>query len=292
MAQTATQKRKPASRRTAPPKRSTNGGAGRAAKAVGKTKAVGKKVPGKAREAAETVTPSAPPGASRLARAAAGKALKAMSHGALRAGAAAVRTAADRAARTGKNAVETSLSRRLPIQVSIDVAVPLNVAWDEWATFESVTEGVHRIEDVERDDDQLYGRTAGRLSQEWQAEITDEREYESFAWRSVKGSDCAGLVTFHRLSDRLTRIELDLDVLPTNPAEAFALALHVAHHRAETELRRFKARVEFINPDVYEASLNGGEPKGNDPASDEPASENAPASGEPTSEDAEYDAAE
>ena len=108
-----------------------------------------------------------------------------------------------------------------------------------------------------------FGRTAGPRSVDWLADVVDEREQESFAWRSVEGSDCAGLVTFHRLSDRLTRIELDLDVLPTGAAEAVSLALRVADRRAETELRRFKAEVEFINPDVYadEIANNGDRPK-------------------------------
>ena len=34
------------------------------------------------------------------------------------------------------------------------------------------------------------------------------------------------------------------------------LSLHLAHRRAEADLRRFKAHVEFINPDVYE-NTNG-----------------------------------
>jgi uncharacterized membrane protein len=188
-----------------------------------------------------------------------------MARGALQASAAALRAAVDRAAQTGRDVVDSGLSRRLPIQVSIDVAVPLNVAWDEWMTFESMTEGVLRIEDVERDGDYLFGKTAPR-SEDWEAEIVDERQHESFAWRSVQGSDCAGLATFHRLSDRLTRIELDLDVLPTNPAETFALALHLAHHRAEVELRRFKARVEFISPDVYETNDDSEEPESDEEA--------------------------
>jgi uncharacterized membrane protein len=120
-------------------------------------------------------------------------------------------------------------------------------------TFEWMTEGVHRIVDVERDGDQLFGQLAGPRSADWEADIVDERDQQSFAWRSVAGSDCAGLVTFHRLSERLTRIELDLDVLPTNPAEAASLALRIGRRRAESELRRFKAHVEFINPDVYES---------------------------------------
>ena len=78
--------------------------------------------------------------------------------------------------------------------------------------------------------------------------------------RSQRGSDCAGLVTFHPLSERLTRLELQLDVVPSRLTEAAALALHLADHRAETELRIFKARLETISPDEYEDEL-GEEPE-------------------------------
>ena len=73
----------------------------------------------------------------------------------------------------------------------------------------------------------------------------------------MEGTDVAGLATFHQLSDRLTRIELDLDVVPTNPTEAMAMALHLAHRRAEADLRRFKAHVEFISPDAYQENGQG-----------------------------------
>jgi uncharacterized membrane protein len=208
---------------------------------------------------------------SHFARTAAKKALKVVARKTVQSGAGAIRLAADRAAGAGKSALKTGLSRRLPIQCSIDVAVPLRVAWDEWMNLGWLPEGVHRIEDVEREDDYLVGRISGPRSRNWEAEIVDERDQESFAWRSVEGSDCAGLVTFHQLSERLTRIELDLDVLPTNPAEALTLGSHLAHRRAETDLRRFKAHVEFINPDAYESatSQNGSEPEHRQESEDE-----------------------
>jgi uncharacterized membrane protein len=196
------------------------------------------------------------PTPKRLAKSAAKKAAKVVVKKALQSGAKVVRLAADRAAVAGQSAVAAGVSRRLPIQLSIDVAVPISVAWEEWRTWGLLPEGVHRIEDVERDGDTLLGHTAGPRPLDWEAEILDEREAESFAWRSVEGTDCAGLATFHQISERLTRIELDLDVLPTNPSQALTFALHLAHHHAEADLRRFKAHVEFINPDVYE-SKNG-----------------------------------
>lgn len=203
------------------------------------------------------------PAGRGLAGAAARKGLELIGRRALRSGAEAVRAAATHSAELSRRAFEAGANKRAPVQVSVDVAVPLKVAWDEWMTFSSLTEGIHQIDDVEREGDALIGRTAGSRPSDWAADILDEREQQSFAWRSVEGSDCAGLVTFHRLGDRLTRVELDLDVLPTRPGEALSLTLHLADRRAETDLRRFKAAVEFINPDVYEEALvqNGNRSK-------------------------------
>jgi uncharacterized membrane protein len=181
---------------------------------------------------------------------------------ALRNGARAARHAAvgavERAAGTSVEKV-TNRSRRLPIQRSIDVAVPVEVAWEQWMEFEHFPEGVHRVEDVERDDGRLTGHLDGITSRDWEAEVIEEREGQSFAWQSVEGSDAAGLVTFHELSDRLTRIELTLDVRPTDLLEAAALTLRLADHRVETELRRFKTDVELLSPDAYDELVGGEE---------------------------------
>lgn len=143
--------------------------------------------------------------------------------------------------------------RQLPVQRSIDVAVPLEVAYSEWMKLDSLPEGAHRVENIKRREDHLVGRLNGlREPRRWEAEIRDERPNESFAWRSTRGSDVAGLITFHRLAERLTRLELGLDVVPTRVTEAASLALHLADRRAESELRRFKLRVETIDPAQYE----------------------------------------
>jgi uncharacterized membrane protein len=167
-----------------------------------------------------------------------------------------VRNAVGGAAGSVRERAATPLAsrvRRIPIQLSIDVAVPLPVAWDEWMTLEALPEGMHRVEEIERDgDDVLVGRLSGvKVDDYWEAEVLDERQDQSFAWRSSDGSDCAGLVTFHALAERLTRVELELDVIPTRMGEAAGLALHLADRRAERELRAFKARVEKISPDDY-----------------------------------------
>jgi uncharacterized membrane protein len=142
--------------------------------------------------------------------------------------------------------------RSLPIQCSIDIAVPLELAYEEWMKLETLPEGAHRVSDIERQGDSLRGRIRGlRSDMKWEAEILDDRPRESFAWLSKTGSDCAGLVTFHRLSDRLTRIELQLDVVPVGVEEAAELMLRLADRRAQADLRRLKAKLETISPDDY-----------------------------------------
>lgn len=143
--------------------------------------------------------------------------------------------------------------RSIPIQCSIDIAVPLELAYAEWMKLEFLPEGAHRVEQIKRKRNRLNGQIAGALARHsaWRAEVREERENESFAWRSQKGSDCLGLVTFHSLAERLTRLELELDVVPIRPAEAFELLVHIADRRAETDLRRFKAQLEKISPEDY-----------------------------------------
>ena len=182
----------------------------------------------------------------------AGKAVKRLAKTALPAAGRAMRSALEKV----RDATSDSLlarARELPIQRSVDVAVPIDVAWDEWQRFEFLPEGTHKVADVERDgDDHLVGRVTGmHVERDWEAEIVDERIDESFAWHSMGSSDTSGLVTFHELGERLTRIELHLDVIPGGVRDAVALMLRVADRRAEAELRRFKAHVEALDPDEY-----------------------------------------
>jgi uncharacterized membrane protein len=157
----------------------------------------------------------------------------------------------------GATAVDGLLEKvqRLPIQQSIDVAVPPEIAWAQWMELKHLPEGAQRLSDVERAGDELRAHIDGARASDWSAEIIDEREQESFAWQSTEGCDSAGLATFHPLGDRLTRIELTLDVQPEDLGEAARLLLHIADRRVEQELRRFKADAELLNPDVYEELL-------------------------------------
>jgi uncharacterized membrane protein len=215
---------------------------------------------------AETLVKATAPGGSSLARKAAWKAAKLAAGRMLSSGASslsgisgdgvgsvaqtigAVRQMALSVAGT---TVEVDGSGRPPIQSAIDAAVPCRVAWREWIRLEWLPEGVDAVLGIERDGDELTGHLRGEGDATWSARVLDEREQESFAWESSEGSDCAGLITFHELGERLTRIELSLDVRPVGLGQAAALSIRRADRRAGAELRRFKARLELISPDLY-----------------------------------------
>jgi uncharacterized membrane protein len=243
MTQTATPKRGSSSaKKTSGKKRSASNGS--RTKAAAKAAVLATR-PGKPvrRKAARAAAKGAAKSAGRLVRRTVEGALPAALDG--------PRAALDRVRDAGWDRVAERM-RKLPIQRSVDVAVPLEAAWDEWMRFEWVPDGANRVQGVERDGDLLTGRLTGwRLARDWEAEIVDEREDESFAWQTLDGSDTSGLVTFHRLSERLTRIELELDVVPGRMGEAVSLVARVADKRAETVLRGFKAQVEALDPDEY-----------------------------------------
>ena len=162
--------------------------------------------------------------------------------------AAALRAKAIEAAGTSVDPVS---EHRPPVQVSAEIAAPVDVVWGQWMRLDFLPEGVDSVVSIDRhDDDELSGRLRSNRTG-WSARILDERAPESFAWESTAGSDCAGLITFHALSERLTRVELGLDIRPTGLGQAAALTVRRADRRARADLRRFKARVELISPDAY-----------------------------------------
>lgn len=90
---------------------------------------------------------------------------------------------------------------------SIDVNVPVRVAYDQWTQFETFPqfmEGVERIDQV-TDTRTHWVTKIGGVEREFDADITEQHPDERVAWRSTTGPDQAGVVTFHRLSDDTTR---------------------------------------------------------------------------------------
>jgi uncharacterized membrane protein len=141
----------------------------------------------------------------------------------------------------------TGKGRRLPVQESVDVAVPLETAYNQFTQFEDFPKFMHRVEKLEQRDEThlVWHENIWGVRREWEAEITDQRPNERIAWKSLSGTQTSGVVTFHRLSDRLTRIEVNLDFQPQGLLEKTASAFRMSRRALKSDLMRFKAFVEM-----------------------------------------------
>ena len=129
--------------------------------------------------------------------------------------------------------------RRLPIQASIDVPVPVSYAYDHWTDFQRLGNFLHRVERVEEKNERIvwHENIWGRR-RTWHAKILEQRRNQLIAWRDEHG---IGALTFHELAPRLTRIELNYDWAPHGVVEKLASGVRVHKRAATSDLRRFKA---------------------------------------------------
>jgi uncharacterized membrane protein len=132
------------------------------------------------------------------------------------------------------------------IEESIEVAVPVRTAYNQWTQFEEFPRFMEGVEEIRQiDDTHVHWKTriAG-VEREFDAEITEQHPDHRIAWRSVEGTAHAGVVTFHRLSDDTSRIMLQLDSEPEGPVEKVGDALGILKRRVKGDLERFKEMIE------------------------------------------------
>jgi uncharacterized membrane protein len=132
------------------------------------------------------------------------------------------------------------------IAESIEVAVPVRTAYDQWTQFESFPrfmDGVDRV--VQIDDKTLeWTATIAGAVKHWRAEITEQRPDEVVAWRSIEGAQNDGQVRFRSLGPDRTMVEVQLDVEPDGLVEKAADALGVVERRVRGDLVPFRDFIE------------------------------------------------
>jgi uncharacterized membrane protein len=129
---------------------------------------------------------------------------------------------------------------------SVEVEVPVRTAYDQWTQFEEFPRFMEGVESVRQIDDTHLHWTAeiAGARREWDAEITEQRPDERVAWRSTSGTTHAGVVTFHRLDERRSKIMLQLDVEPEGLVETAGDKLGFVKRQAVGDLERFKEFIE------------------------------------------------
>jgi uncharacterized membrane protein len=147
----------------------------------------------------------------------------------------------------GRAAPGYGSGRRMPIQQSVDVAVPVKVAYNHWTNYEDWPEFMHRIETAEQVDDTTVSFQAKiwGISKKFEAEIVEQHPDERIEWNVTQGYAHTGAVTFHQLSKNLTRIDVSVDVQPSNLIDKASRGMRFAKRAVRGDLHRFKAYVEL-----------------------------------------------
>jgi uncharacterized membrane protein len=147
----------------------------------------------------------------------------------------------------GEGTEGVSKGRRMPVQQSVDVGVPVATAYNQFTQFEEWPEFMHRVARVTQEDDCTvsFATKIWGVTKQFQAEIETQRPDERIKWRVSQGITHTGVVTFHELAPRLTRMELTLDVDPGSLIEKFARGARHVKRAARGDLHRFKAFIEM-----------------------------------------------
>src|SRR5581483_1800272 len=137
--------------------------------------------------------------------------------------------------------------RRMPVQQSVDIGLPIETVYNQWTQFELWPNFMHRVTRVTQEDDctvsfatKIWGKT-----KEFTAEIQSQRPDERVKWRVSQGMTHTGVVTFHELSPRLTKVQLSFDVDPGGLLEKLARGARHIKRAARGDLHRFKAYLEM-----------------------------------------------
>ena len=155
--------------------------------------------------------------------------------------------------------------RRMPVQQSIDVAVPLETAYNQWTQFEEWPQFMHRVTRASQEDrttvsfaTKIWGKT-----KEFKAKIVTQRPDEKIKWEVTEGINHTGWVTFHEIAPQLTRLELSLDVEPGGLLEKAARGMRHVKRAARGDLHRFKAYVEALDEEsgAWRGTIEDGKVK-------------------------------
>jgi uncharacterized membrane protein len=132
------------------------------------------------------------------------------------------------------------------VEKSIDVRVPLRMAYNQWTQFEEFPKFMDAVREVTRlDGRRLHWRAnMGGQEKEWDAVITEQVPDTRIAWRDTRGAKNSGVVTFQPLADDMTRVTVQMEYDPEGFIENVGDMLGVISQRVESDLIHFKAFIE------------------------------------------------
>jgi len=130
---------------------------------------------------------------------------------------------------------------------TIDVDVPVRVAYNQWTQFETFPQFMGGVESITQVDDTRnhWVTKVGGVTREFDTEISEQHPDQRIAWHTIGGDVVhAGVVTFHRLDDAKTRVAIQIDWEPSTVVEKVGAVVNMDDLRVKADAKRFKEFVE------------------------------------------------
>ncbi|NEB92687.1 SRPBCC family protein [Streptomyces bauhiniae] len=134
-------------------------------------------------------------------------------------------------------------SRSVVISEDIDVGVPVREAYNQWTQFQEFSTFAKGVVNVDKVDDTSSNWTVkvAKSTRSWRANITEQIPDRRISWTTegAKGT-VTGVVTFHRVTDDLTRVLLVLEYFPKGLFEKTGNIWRAQGRRARLDLKLFR----------------------------------------------------
>lgn len=148
------------------------------------------------------------------------------------------------------------------IEHTLELHVPVRVAYNQWTQFEMFPHFMDGVEHVEQYDDTHLHWVAVIAGQKksWDAEIVEQEPDQKVAWRSISGATNNGSVTFEPKGPDKCRITLVLSYAPEDAKEKIGDALGILRLKVAGDLRRFKHFIETLGVETgaWRGEVHGG----------------------------------
>ena len=131
-------------------------------------------------------------------------------------------------------------------EASVEVDVPVAVAYEAWTHFEHFPHYLAGVKEVTRNaDGSLHWVVSpAGVEREFDAAITEQVENERISWASTGELQHAGSVRFTSLGADQTRVEVEFDWEPEGFLETVGSAVSADSMFARSSLGNFKKHVE------------------------------------------------
>ncbi|MFD3522169.1 SRPBCC family protein [Streptomyces sp. NPDC058653] len=134
-------------------------------------------------------------------------------------------------------------SKSVTITEDIDVGVPVREAYDQWTQFQEFSTFAKGVVSVEKADDTTsnWKVKVAKSTRSWKANVTEQVPDERITWTTegAKGT-VKGVVTFHALTDNLTRVLLVLEYFPKGLFEKTGNIWRAQGRRARLDLKLYR----------------------------------------------------